>query len=76
MYLNEQSSEEVPHKPVSPVTDVIADRIGLFAAAIVMVTSVVGSTLLACGGIFVLSFALIGAFWFAERMRGANAPPL
>ena len=41
MYLNEQSSEEVPHKPVSPVTDVIADRIGLFAAAIVMVTSVV-----------------------------------
>jgi capsule assembly protein Wzi len=41
VYLNEQSSEEVPHKPVSPVTDVIADRIGLFAAAIVMVTSVV-----------------------------------
>jgi capsule assembly protein Wzi len=41
VYLNEQSSEEVPHKPVSPVTDVIADRIGLFAAAIVMVTSAV-----------------------------------
>jgi uncharacterized membrane protein len=34
------------------------------------------STLLACGALFVLSFATIGAFWFAERMRGASAPRL
>jgi hypothetical protein len=32
------------------------------------------STFLACGGIFVLSFAMIAAFWFVERMRGASAP--
>lgn len=31
-------------------------------------------TFLACGGIFVLSFVAIGAFWFLERMRGASAP--
>ena len=31
-------------------------------------------TLLACGAFFVLSFAMIGAFWLLERMRGANAP--
>jgi uncharacterized membrane protein len=32
------------------------------------------STLLACGGFFVLSFAMIWAFWFVERLRGASAP--
>jgi hypothetical protein len=31
-------------------------------------------TLLACGAFFVLSFVTIWAFWFAERLRGANAP--
>jgi len=31
-------------------------------------------TSLACGGFFVLSFVAIWAFWFAERLRGANAP--
>jgi hypothetical protein len=31
-------------------------------------------TFLACGAFFVLSFVTIGAFWFAERLRGANAP--
>ncbi len=31
-------------------------------------------TFLACGGIFVLSFVAIGAFWLLERMRGASAP--
>jgi hypothetical protein len=33
-------------------------------------------TFLACGAFFVLSFATIAAFWFAERLRGANAPHL
>ena len=37
MHLNEQTSDEAAYRPISPVTDVIADRIGLFAAAIVMV---------------------------------------
>lgn len=32
------------------------------------------ATLLACGAFFVLSFVAIWAFWFAERLRGANAP--
>jgi uncharacterized membrane protein len=34
------------------------------------------STFLACGGIFLLSFFMIWAFWFVERLRGANAPQL
>jgi hypothetical protein len=33
-------------------------------------------TFLSCGGIFLLAFVAIGAFWFAERLRGANAPRL
>jgi hypothetical protein len=32
------------------------------------------ATFLACGAFFALSFAMIWAFWFAERLRGANAP--
>jgi uncharacterized membrane protein len=32
------------------------------------------TTFLACGAFFVLSFVMIGAFWFAERLRGASAP--
>jgi len=32
--------------------------------------------LVACGAFFALSFVMIGAFWFAERLRGANAPRL
>lgn len=32
------------------------------------------SSLLACGGFFLLSFAAIWAFWFVERLRGASAP--
>jgi hypothetical protein len=32
--------------------------------------------LVACGAFFALSFVMIGAFWFAERLRGANAPQL
>ena len=35
-----------------------------------------GSTLLACGGIFILSFLAIWAFWFVDRLRGASAPKL
>jgi len=31
-------------------------------------------TFLACGAFFVLSFVTIWAFWFVERLRGANAP--
>ena len=31
-------------------------------------------TFLACGAFFVLSFVTISAFWFVERLRGANAP--
>ena len=31
-------------------------------------------TFLACGAFFALSFVTIWAFWFAERLRGANAP--
>jgi hypothetical protein len=34
------------------------------------------STFLACGGIFLLSFFMIWAFWFVERLRGASAPQL
>ncbi len=37
-------------------------------------TTSFASTFLACGGIFVLSFVAIGAFWFAERLRGESAP--
>jgi len=37
-------------------------------------TTSFASTFLACGGIFVLSFVAIWAFWFAERLRGASAP--
>jgi hypothetical protein len=33
-------------------------------------------TFLACGAFFVLSFVTIWAFWFVERLRGANAPHL
>jgi hypothetical protein len=33
-------------------------------------------TFLACGGIFLLSFFMIWAFWFVERLRGASAPQL
>lgn len=33
-------------------------------------------TFLSCGGIFLLAFASIGAFWLAERFRGASAPRL
>jgi hypothetical protein len=33
-------------------------------------------TFLSCGGFFLLAFAAIGAFWFAERLRGTNAPHL
>jgi hypothetical protein len=32
------------------------------------------ATFLACGAFFVLSFVTIWAFWFVERLRGANAP--
>ena len=32
------------------------------------------ATFLACGAFFALSFVMIGAFWFVERLRGANAP--
>jgi hypothetical protein len=32
------------------------------------------SSLLACGGFFLLSFGAIWAFWFVERLRGASAP--
>jgi hypothetical protein len=32
------------------------------------------ATLLACGGFFAASFAMIWAFWFVERLRGASAP--
>jgi hypothetical protein len=31
-------------------------------------------TFLACGAFFVLSFVMIWAFWFVERLRGASAP--
>ena len=31
-------------------------------------------TFLSCGGIFLLAFVAIGALWFAERLRGTNAP--
>src|SRR6478735_11676752 len=31
-------------------------------------------TFLACGGIFLLSFFMIWAFWFVEQLRGASAP--
>jgi uncharacterized membrane protein len=33
-------------------------------------------TLVACGAFFALSFAMIAAFWFAERLLGASAPRL
>ena len=39
----------------------------------VMDTSTV-PTFLACGAFFALSFVTIWAFWFVERLRGANAP--
>ena len=32
------------------------------------------ATLLACGAMFLLSFVMIWAFWFVERLRGASAP--
>jgi hypothetical protein len=38
------------------------------------VTTSFASTILACGGLFILSFAAIWAFWFVERLRGASAP--
>jgi len=37
-------------------------------------TTSFSSTFLACGGIFVLSFVTIWAFWFVERLRGVAAP--
>jgi hypothetical protein len=39
-------------------------------------TTSFATTFLACGGIFLLSFLAIGAFWFVERLRGASAPSL
>jgi hypothetical protein len=33
-------------------------------------------TFLACGAFFTLSFVMIWAFWYVERLRGANAPHL
>ena len=41
-----------------------------------MVTTGTASTFLLCGGIFVLSFVAIWAFWFVERLRGASAPSM
>ena len=38
-----------------------------------MTTSSV-STFVACGGMFVLSFFAIWAFWFVEKLRGDSAP--
>lgn len=38
-----------------------------------MITSVT-STLLFCAALFILAFVMIGAFWLAERLRGASAP--
>jgi len=32
------------------------------------------ATFLACGAMFSLSFVMIWAFWFVERLRGASAP--
>jgi uncharacterized membrane protein len=32
------------------------------------------ATFLACGAMFLLSFVMIWAFWFVERLRGASAP--
>ena len=32
------------------------------------------ATFLACGAFFALSFVMIWAFWFVERLRGASAP--
>ena len=32
------------------------------------------ATFLACGAFFALSFVMIWAFWYVERLRGANAP--
>ena len=37
-------------------------------------TTNVGQAFLLCGGVFLLSFLAIWAFWFAERLRGDNAP--
>lgn len=34
------------------------------------------STFLLCGGLFVLCFVAIWAFWIAERLRGASAPSM
>lgn len=31
-------------------------------------------TFLSCGGIFLFAFVAIWAFWFAERLRGTDAP--
>jgi len=31
-------------------------------------------TFLACGGMFLLAFFMIWAFWFVERSRGARPP--
>ena len=39
-------------------------------------TTSFASTFLACGGIFILCFVAIWAFWFAERLRGTSAPTL
>jgi len=36
----------------------------------------VQQTLLACGGIFLLSFFAIWALWFIERWRGNSAPKI
>jgi hypothetical protein len=37
-------------------------------------TTSVEQAFLFCGGIFLLSFLAIWAFWFVERWRGDNAP--
>jgi hypothetical protein len=33
-------------------------------------------TFLACGGIFLLSFFMIWAFWFVERLPRSERPPV
>ena len=37
-------------------------------------SSLAGETFLFCGGVFLLSFVAIFAFWAAERLRGGGAP--
>jgi hypothetical protein len=37
-------------------------------------TANVGQAFFLCGGIFLLSFVAILAFWFVEKLRGDSAP--